>query len=49
MVLAGEIWAETYGHLPFEFERMIELVSDFEAELGYSREQIYGKEQAADD
>jgi AbiV family abortive infection protein len=46
VVLAGEIWAETYGHLPFEFERMIELVSAFEVELGYSREQIYGPGQA---
>lgn len=42
VLLAGEIWAETYGHFPFEFERMIELVSTFETELGYTNEQIYG-------
>ena len=43
VVLAGEIWAETYGHFPFEFERMIERVSAFEAELGYTHEQIHGR------
>ena len=47
VVLAGEIWAETYGHFPFEFERMIELVNAFEVELGYGREQIQGDAQAA--
>ncbi|WP_158744360.1 AbiV family abortive infection protein [Acidisphaera sp. L21] len=34
VLLAGEIWAEAYGHFPFEFERMIGTVSAFEAELG---------------
>jgi len=47
VVLAGEIWAETYGHFPFEFERMIELVSAFEIELGYTREQIHSELEIA--
>lgn len=47
VVFAGEIWAETFGNLPSEFKRMIDLVSAFERELGYNDEQIYGRTQAA--
>ena len=43
VIFVGEIWAETYGNFPFEFARMIKMVSEFETELGYSRDQIYGK------
>ncbi len=35
-----------YGHFPFEWERMIEMVSAFEIELGYTVERIYGREDA---
>jgi AbiV family abortive infection protein len=34
VVLAGELWAETLGHFPWEFQRMIEKVTAFEIELG---------------
>ena len=47
VLLGGEIWAETYGHFPFEFERMIALVSAFETELGYTHEQIHGTPEKA--
>jgi AbiV family abortive infection protein len=34
VVLAGELWAETLGHFPWEFQRMIEKVTAFEIEVG---------------
>jgi AbiV family abortive infection protein len=36
-ILAGELWADTLGHFPWEFFRMIEKVTAFEVELGYKR------------
>ncbi len=33
-VLAGELWAETLGHFPWEFQRMIDKVTAFEIEVG---------------
>jgi AbiV family abortive infection protein len=33
-VLAGELWAETLGHFPWEFQRMIGRVTAYEIELG---------------
>ncbi|MCC8959303.1 AbiV family abortive infection protein [Bradyrhizobium sp. Pear77] len=34
VVLAGELWAETLGHFPWEFQRMIDKVTEFEIEVG---------------
>jgi hypothetical protein len=34
VILAGELWAETLGHFPWEFQRMIEKVTGFEIEVG---------------
>ncbi len=35
-VLAGELMAESLGHFPWEFERMLQDVIDFEVEIGFS-------------
>nr|WP_232366046.1 AbiV family abortive infection protein [Methylocystis silviterrae] len=40
VVLAGELWAEILGHFPWEFERMIEKVTAFEIEIGFSEEHV---------
>jgi AbiV family abortive infection protein len=34
VILAGELWAETLGHFPWEFRRMIGKVTAFEIEIG---------------
>jgi AbiV family abortive infection protein len=36
IVLAGELMAESLGHFPWEFERMLQDVIDFEVEIGFS-------------
>ncbi|MBR0787383.1 AbiV family abortive infection protein [Bradyrhizobium iriomotense] len=33
-ILSGELWAETLGHFPWEFQRMIGKVTAFEIEIG---------------
>lgn len=33
-ILAGELWAETLGHFPWEFQRMIGRVTAFEIKIG---------------
>jgi hypothetical protein len=35
VVLAGELMAELLGHFPWEFERMLKDVIDFEVEIGF--------------
>jgi AbiV family abortive infection protein len=36
IVLAGELMAESLGHFPWEFERMLRDVIEFEVEIGFS-------------
>ena len=39
-VVAGELWAEVLGHVPWEFERMNKKVTDFEIEVGMPEELV---------
>jgi AbiV family abortive infection protein len=40
IVLAGELMAELLGHFPWEFERMLQDVIDFEVEIGLPAEVV---------
>jgi AbiV family abortive infection protein len=40
VVLAGELWAETLGHFPWEFEKMIGKVTAFETDIGFRKTDI---------
>jgi hypothetical protein len=39
-VLAGELMAEVLGHFPWEFERMMESVVEFERSIGLSEQKV---------
>jgi hypothetical protein len=39
-VLSGELWAEILGHFPWDFERMISRVIEFELEIGLRKEDV---------
>jgi AbiV family abortive infection protein len=39
-VLAGELWAETLGHFPWDFKKMINKVTAFEIELGFKKSDV---------
>jgi AbiV family abortive infection protein len=38
--LSGELWAETLGHFPWDFKRMIGRVIEFELEAGFPRDDV---------
>jgi len=40
VVLAGELWAEILGHFPWDFERMIRKVSEFEVAVGFDPKDV---------
>lgn len=40
VVAAGELMAEVLGHFPWEFERMLGAVMQFEREIGFSEDKI---------
>jgi AbiV family abortive infection protein len=40
VVLAGELMAEVLGHFPWEFQRMLGAVMEFETEIGFSDDKI---------
>ncbi len=39
-VLSGELWAEILGHFPWNFNRMITRVTEFELELGFPKDDV---------
>jgi AbiV family abortive infection protein len=41
IVLSGELCAEILGHFPWDFERMIKRVTDFEIEIGFPATRVH--------